>query len=105
MNLPAEEYIELYIELAEYLMRRDCVTLEYQKPDEFGNVERTDESDDVFCEYSNEAGSLLTELGIYKEGSEEAFIQSVISESNENCDEVFRISRSDIDNISGGSES
>ena len=68
MNLPAEQYIELYAELAEYLIRRDCVTLEYQKPDEFGNVERTDESDYVFCEYLNEAESLLAELGVFQEG-------------------------------------
>lgn len=68
MNIPAEDYIPMYAGIAEHLLFRDGVTLEYKQPDEFGNVERTDASDDIWIDYCNEAEQLLAELGIFQEG-------------------------------------
>jgi hypothetical protein len=67
-ELPAEEYIEMYAGVAEHLMRRDGVKLKYKEADEFGNVERTDEAEDLWIDYCDEAEGLLNHYEIYQEG-------------------------------------
>lgn len=67
MKLPAEDYILMYVGIAEHLLFRDGVTLEFFQSDEFGNVERNDASDDLWIDYCNEAEELLAELGVCQE--------------------------------------
>jgi len=55
---------------------------------------------------SNFEGTITITLNPVREAiSEEEFIQNLLSEYNDKCGELFRISRSDINNIRGGSES
>tara|TARA_B100001093_G_C26492302_1_gene869600 strand:+ start:493 stop:711 length:219 start_codon:yes stop_codon:yes gene_type:complete len=67
LKLPCELYIPMYAELAEILIARDGVTIEYLPPDEFGNEERTSASDEAYINYINEAEAILAELGIFQE--------------------------------------
>ena len=55
---------------------------------------------------SNFEGTITITLNPVREAiSEEEFIQNLLSEYNDKCGELFRISRSDINNIRGGSAS
>mgnify|MGYP006250331105 FL=1 len=66
-KLPCELYIPMYAELAEILMAREGVTIEYLPPDQYGQELRTDASEDTYIDYINQAEEILAELGVFQE--------------------------------------